>query len=169
MMQKMGWAMKIIAKILLKFVFYKFGGGVKVRLLRVIARHVGKNVAFGAYAQITHKENLSIGDSSGIPIRAWFDATGGISIGCNVMIGHETMIFSANHGFNKSGPLTGLDSICKEVIIHDNCWIGARCIILPGVEIAEGVILGAGSVVAKSLTEKNSIYAGNPAIFKKNR
>lgn len=162
--------MKLIAKILLKL-FFKFParGGCKIFLLRKIAKHVGKGVYYGAYAQITHKENFSIGDYSGIPIRAWFDASGSIEIKNSVMIGPEVMIYSSNHRYASTGSLVGLGHIKKPVIINDNCWIGARSIILPGVEIAEGVIIGAGSVVAKSCTEKNSVYAGNPAVLKKSR
>ena len=85
------------------------------------------------------------------------------------MIGPDCMIFTRNHKYNSFGPLNGLGSIDKPVIISDNCWIGARVIILPGIEIAEGVIIGAGSVVTKSIIQKNSIYAGNPAVFKKMR
>ena len=51
-----------------------------------------------------------------------------------------------------------------KIIIHDNCFIGMRTIIMPGVEIGENSIIGAGSVVTKSVPA-NSIYAGNPAHF----
>lgn len=50
------------------------------------------------------------------------------------------------------------------IIIHDNCMIGIRSIILPGVEIGPDSIVGAGSVVTKNIPP-NSVYAGNPARF----
>lgn len=49
-----------------------------------------------------------------------------------------------------------------DVYIGDNCFIGTRVIILPGVRIGNEVIVGAGSVVTKDVPS-NCIVAGNPA------
>ena len=46
--------------------------------------------------------------------------------------------------------------------IGRNCFIGGRAMILPGVEIGDGCIVGAGAVVTKSVPP-GSIVAGNPA------
>ena len=54
--------------------------------------------------------------------------------------------------------------ICAPVVIEHNVFIGARCIILKGVTIGENSIVGAGSVVTKSIPA-NEIWAGNPAKF----
>ena len=48
------------------------------------------------------------------------------------------------------------------VNIHDNVFIGAGSIILPGVTIGENSVIGAGSVVSKDIP-CNSVAAGNPA------
>ncbi len=50
----------------------------------------------------------------------------------------------------------------KEVIIEDDVWVGSNVVILPGVTIGQKAIIGAGSVVTKSV-EPFSIYAGAPA------
>lgn len=50
------------------------------------------------------------------------------------------------------------------IAIHDNCFIGINTIILPGVEIGPNSIVGAGSVVTKTILP-DSVYAGNPAKF----
>jgi acetyltransferase-like isoleucine patch superfamily enzyme len=49
-----------------------------------------------------------------------------------------------------------------DTIIGENCFVGARSIILPGVRINNGCIVGAGSVVTKDVPE-NCAVAGNPA------
>jgi acetyltransferase-like isoleucine patch superfamily enzyme len=54
------------------------------------------------------------------------------------------------------------DKIGDIVIGHD-VWFGARVIVLPGVHVADGCVVGAGSVVTRSLEEPYGIYAGNPA------
>ena len=56
---------------------------------------------------------------------------------------------------------------CAPVVIGDNVFIGAKCIILKGVIIGENSIVGAGSVVTKSIPA-NQIWAGNPARFIRN-
>lgn len=56
----------------------------------------------------------------------------------------------------------------ERVIIGDDVWIGAGAILLSGVTIGNGAIVAAGSIVTKDIPE-NSIYAGNPARFIKNR
>ena len=79
------------------------------------------------------------------------------------MIGGRTYIVSSNHKFNGNEcpyMLQGED--CKKVIIGDNVWIGANCIILPGVSIGENCVIGAGSVVSKSF-DRNQLIMGNPA------
>jgi len=48
------------------------------------------------------------------------------------------------------------------VFICNDVWCGARAIILPGVRVADGTIIGAGSVVTKD-TQPYSVIAGNPA------
>lgn len=50
------------------------------------------------------------------------------------------------------------------VVIMDHAFIGAHCIILKGVTIGKNAIVGAGSVVTKSIPD-NEIWAGNPAKF----
>ena len=52
------------------------------------------------------------------------------------------------------------------VIIGNNCWIGARSIILPGVTIGDYSIVAAGSVVTKDVPS-GVLVAGNPAVIKK--
>lgn len=48
-------------------------------------------------------------------------------------------------------------------ILCEKCWIGMNSMILPGVELGNRTIVGAGSIVTKSFKEGNCIIAGNPA------
>ena len=52
--------------------------------------------------------------------------------------------------------------IRRDVKIGKNCFIGAHCLILPGVTIGDEVVVAAGVVVTKDV-ESNTIVAGNPA------
>lgn len=51
-----------------------------------------------------------------------------------------------------------------KIVIHSNCFVGSNTVLLPGVEIGPDSIVGAGSVVTKSIP-KGEIWAGNPARF----
>lgn len=119
----------------------------------------GKNVNIQRKTSFSHL--CTIGDNSGIGERAKF--YGPVHIGNDVMMGTDCLIYTRNHEFNRldivmrdQGPQP-----IKPVIIGNNVWIGGRVIILPGVHIADGVVVGAGAVVTKNVPE-NCIVAGNP-------
>ena len=84
-------------------------------------------------------------------------AAGGITIEDDVMIAANAQLISNNHDLDNRWIIT-----CKPVRICRRAWIGAGATILPGVTIGENAVVGAGSVVTKSV-EANTIVAGNPA------
>ena len=104
-------------------------------------------------------KNIKIGKNVFINACCRFQDQGGIEIGDGSLIGHNTTIATLNHDFN---PLKRQNLTPSPVKIGKNVWIGSDCTILPGVEIGDGVIIGAGSVVTKSIPQ-NVIAVGNPA------
>ena len=82
---------------------------------------------------------LTIGNNVGMSsTRLWIHESA--KIGNNVKIGDYVVRRSSNEG-TKSAP----------VVIEDDVWVGAHCIILKGVTIGARSIIGAGSVVTKSI------------------
>ena len=67
------------------------------------------------------------------------------------------------HDFSVSRIDRGTSSFYGKITIGKNCFIGARSVLMYGVEIADNVIVAAGSVVTKSVRESNVIVGGNPA------
>ena len=104
-------------------------------------------------------KNIKIGKNVFINTCCRFQDQGGIEIGDGSLIGHNTTIATLNHDFN---PLKRQNLTPSRVKIGKNVWIGSDCTILPGVEIGDGAIIGAGSVVTKSIPA-NTIAVGNPA------
>lgn len=99
----------------------------------------------------------------------------GTHINCNIAV-NEPHLISIGEGTTVAGNVefvTHDNSISKvipnctdlfgRITIGNNCFIGARSVIMYGVTIADNVIVAAGSVVTKSVNESNVIVAGNPA------
>jgi acetyltransferase-like isoleucine patch superfamily enzyme len=84
-----------------------------------------------------------------------------VSIGDDCFIGHGVMFI--NDVFRSGGPAGGDRGLWKATRIGDRVSIGSNATILP-VEICSDVVIGAGSVVTRSIT-RAGIYAGNPARF----
>lgn len=108
-------------------------------------------------------KNIKIGKGVVFNGGVYIQARGKVEIGSNVVLSRNTSIFDAGLDIE-----TLSKHIIKPVIIGSNCWLGANVIILPGVELGEGVVVAAGSVVTKSFND-NVIIGGNPAVFIKNR
>lgn len=88
---------------------------------------------------------------------------GPVSIGNNVMLAQNIVVSGLNHGYelvNISPSEQKVDT--KKIVISDNVWIGANCVITPGVTIGRHAVVGAGSVVTKDISDY-SVAIGNPA------
>ena len=70
-----------------------------------------------------------------------------------------------NDTFKKGKPAGGDKSLWKKTVIGNNVSIGTNATILP-VNIVDNVVIGAGAVVTKNITE-SGVYIGNPAKLKK--
>ena len=102
----------------------------------------------------------------------------GFYVGSNTGIAKDTFIRSANHKFNDttvSFQEQGHD--CKivnfndreySIVIENDCWVGAHCILLSGTHLGKGTVVSAGSVVS-GVVPPYSIVVGNPARVMGNR
>lgn len=75
-------------------------------------------------------------------------------------IGSHTAITTLTHDHTRE--IMQATSVKEPVIIHDDVWIGAHCVIMPGITIGQGAVVGAGAVVTKDV-EPHAIVAGVPA------
>lgn len=115
-------------------------------------------------------EGLQLGDNVSINRSCNISAAGGIVIGNDVSIAHSSTILTAEHGFSRHDVPIKLQPVSfAPVAIGNNVWIGARVCILAGASLADGTIVGAGSVVKHSVPEPNCTVAGVPARVIKRR
>ena len=94
---------------------------------------------------------------------------GGVEIGDNTLIAMHSCILSSNHTVPPPGQnIRAAPDILLPTKIGKDCWLGAGVKVLGGVHIGDGCVVGAGSVVTKSLPEY-SIAIGVPAKVVGNR
>lgn len=107
---------------------------------------------------------LVIGDNVLLGRNTTILCAGSIKIGANSLFASYCFISDENHGMD---PSLNERYECQKITINSveigrNCWIGEKVIILPGVTIGDNTVIGAGSVVTRSLPS-NVIAVGNPA------
>ena len=142
--------------------------------------NIGKRFTTGYHCRLESfsdngTKSLIIGDDVQINDFVHINAVDCVKIGNNVLIASKVFITDLAHGSyrgddNDSSPeeiVINRKLSSKSVEIGDNVWIGELVSILPGVQIGKNCIIGANSVVTKSIPD-NCIAVGNPAkIIKK--
>lgn len=132
------------------------------------AIHLGENCTVGHGAMI--QGNVAIGDDCSLQAYSILTGygtiespTGLISIGNGVRIASHCMMIAANHVFDDpNAPIHNQGLQHAPITIEDNVWIGGRVNVTAGVTIGHGSIIGAGSVVTRSIPAM-SIAVGAPA------
>ena len=108
-----------------------------------------------------HSANLHIAFGAILNQNVHIENTGRVEIGERTGLGLYTTVITSNHTMGSSHSRLGAWHQ-EPVTIGSGCWIGARCLILPGVTIGDGCVVAAGSVVRGTL-EPDGLYAGVPA------
>lgn len=115
---------------------------------------LGDNVFVGPFVEI--QRGVRIGANTRVQSHSFICEL--VSIGESCFIGHGVMFINDLFEFGKPA---GNPKLWRETKIGNNVSIGSNATILP-VDICDGAVIGAGSVVTKNLTKKG-VYAGNPA------
>lgn len=82
-----------------------------------------------------------------------------VHIGEHTMLGPAVQIYTATHPLNPHERRK--KEFAKPVVIGHDCWLGGGTIVLPGITIGDNTVIGAGSVVTRSLPS-GVVAAGNP-------
>ena len=124
----------------------------------------GVNVRIGRKTAIMEPQNIHIGNNSYVNGGFLFAGKNSkIIIGNNCLISYNVHIRTSTHNYrNKTKLIREQGNVENNIVIQDDCWIGFGAQIMPGITIAEGCVIGAGSIVTKN-TEPYSVYVGIPA------
>jgi acetyltransferase-like isoleucine patch superfamily enzyme len=132
--------------------------GINVKVIQPVNLYgcsIGDDSFIGPFVEIQRK--VKIGKGTKVQSHSFICEL--VTIGDNCFIGHGVMF--VNDLFSDGKPAGGDQSKWKYTNIGNNVSIGSNATILP-VKICNNVVIGAGSVVTKSI-QKSGIYAGNPA------
>jgi acetyltransferase-like isoleucine patch superfamily enzyme len=114
--------------------------------------------------RIINIKKMHVGDHVHFGVDSYLQAGGGITVGDYTEMGPGVKIWSQTHIFDDPDkPLEGAGYEYNEVIIGSNVWIGANAFIMPGVELGDGCVVAAGSVVGVKAWGQGAIISGNPA------
>ena len=122
---------------------------------------IGDNTKVGTFVEI--QKNSSIGKNCKISSHTFICE--GVEIEDNVFIGHNVTFINDKfpHAVNDDGKMqTDSDWKLEKTFVKKGASIGSSVTILCGITIGENAIVGAGSVVTKSVSA-DTIVAGNPA------
>ncbi|MBO7611914.1 MAG: acyltransferase [Elusimicrobia bacterium] len=144
---------------------FHFCNGIKALFLKLRGAKIGKRVVFypTVWISISKKGKLIIEDDVDLALGVLITVSSKVHVGARTLIGYRTQILSSNHNIpNNKEQIFTAGHTSKDVIIEKDVWIGAGCIILPGVTIGEGAVIAAGSVVTKDVAPF-TIVGGCPA------
>ena len=132
---------------------------VRELLAELTGREIDESVTLFPPFTSDFGKNIRLGKRVFLNAGCRFQDQGGIEIGDDCLIGHNTMIATLNHDLvpSRRGDLQP-----APVFIGRNVWIGANVTILPGVTIGDDAVVAAASVVTKDVPAK-ALVVGSPA------
>jgi len=133
-----------------------FGTNVKVvQPVNMYGCQIGDDCFIGPFTEI--QKDVVIGNRTKVQSHSFICEL--VTIGEDCFIGHGVVFI--NDVFSTGGPARGDKTKWKATVIGNKVSIGSNASIMP-VQICSHVVIGAGSVVTKNISQPG-IYAGNPA------
>lgn len=116
----------------------------------------------GSYL-VTGTSEVIIGPTTYVGHRCLIYGHAGVQIGHDVLLANDVQLICGNHSFaRRDVPIRAQPPSGKPIVIEDDVWLGASTIVLGGVTVGHGCVVGAGSVVTRSLPPY-SLARGVPA------
>lgn len=130
---------------------------VRIALLKLFGAKIGPSCEIGSGVKIWIPWNLTMGERSAIGFQAEIYNFAPVVIGRHVVVSQYTYVCTASHDYTH--PHFPLFS--EPITIGSQAWVAAGCLLSPGVTIGEGAVIGARSLVTKSMPAW-TVCAGSP-------
>lgn len=151
---------------ILELIPWKLGIFLRYLWARRLAKSCGENVLFETGVRVTYWEEIELGSNVAIFETCYLDGKGGIKIGDNVSIAHQSSLISFSFDIhNSDGPLKYAKIRKNPITIGQDTLIFSGVRILAGANLAPRTIVAANAVV-KEGTYEPGVYTGMPATKK---
>lgn len=137
---------------------------VRTQLLRLFIPGIHPRAIIRARV-IFKSNNIKIGPGSVISYRTMFDTREGIILGSYVSVGADCRFLTSDHDMSNPLRRSG-ERLGAPISIGNGSRIAVAATVLPGAKIGTGAVVAAASVV-RGVVEDNSLYAGTPAVKKR--
>lgn len=134
-------------------------------LLCCFGAKLGAHVHIYPGVRIWAPWNLIVGDKVGIGDGSIIYNMASIEIGDNCVISQGAHLCAGSHDIDSEN----FQLVTSPIKLDPYVWICADAFIGPGVNVAEGCVIGARCVVMRSIFENWTVWSGNPAVRVKNR
>jgi putative colanic acid biosynthesis acetyltransferase WcaF len=152
--------------VFIKCIFFQtpwpWPSALRVAFLRLFGAKIGEEVVIRANVNITFPWRLSVGDYVWIGEEATILSLAQVVIESNVCISQRAYLCAGSHDFRS---LT-FDLQTKPITIRSGSWIAAMAFVGQGVEVGEGSVVSAGSILLESVPAR-SFVRGNPGVVVK--
>jgi acetyltransferase-like isoleucine patch superfamily enzyme len=124
--------------------------------------HLGDNSTIEDFTTINNGVgDIYIGDRTRIGLGCTL--IGPVRIGNDIRLAQNIVMSGLNHNYEDIAlPISDQGVTTSPITIEDETWLGANCVVLPGVTIGKHCVIAAGSIVTKDIPPY-SVAAGNPA------
>lgn len=140
------------------------GWRVMAAALRSAGLKIGRSSAFWGLPTFSGHGNvcarLSIGEHCGFNLGCHFELDDQITIDDHVSVGHQVMFLTRKRDPART---TGGSVETAPIHIGQGAWLGARCVVMPGVTIGAGSVIGASVVVTEDIAP-NVLFSGGRKI-----
>lgn len=127
-------------------------------LLRLFGARLGPRCRIYPGAVIWAPWNLVCEDHVAIANGAVIYNSLPMHLGSHATVSQDAYLCGATHDFD----VAEFPMISKPISVGAYAWVCARATVMPGVQVAEGAVLGLGSIAARNL-DAWTVYAGHPA------
>ncbi len=155
-----GWfeALWVVAKCLFFVNPFPWPSSLRVALLRAFGAKIGEGVVVRSQVNVTFPWRLTIGNDVWLGEEVLILSLAPVTLESDICISQRAFLCTGSHDFR--GPNFNL--VTKPITIRRKSWIAAQAFIAPGVEIGEGSMVAAGSVVLENVPA-GCLVRGNPA------
>lgn len=131
----------------------------RVAALRLMGAHIEPHCTILPGVRVLMPWNLNLGEHVAIGEGVNLYNFAPITVGRMSVVSQFCFLCTGSHDYNRADmPLT-----YAPIQIGEQAWVAADVYVAPGMQIADGAVVGARSVVTRSLTEPWAVYAGHPA------